>query len=145
MAERIDPLESYTFAVEIEGVVVAGFQEVSGLESRIQVIEYREGTDASLTVRKLPGRVSYSNLVLKTGVTQDKSLFEWYLQWVRRDAAAKRKSIRVVLRDGAGVERLSWAVREAWPVAYIGPSLNAEANLVATQTFEIAYEGLELQ
>jgi phage tail-like protein len=145
MAVRNDPLATFNFLVEIDGLAVAGFKEVSGLESRIEVIEYREGGEKFFPVRKLPGRVTYPNLVLKTGITQDKSLFEWHFAWVKRDNSATRKSIRIILQDGAGNPQLSWMIREAWPAAYLGPSVSAEGDLVAIQTIEIAHEGIELQ
>jgi len=56
MPDRKDPLANYNFVVEIDGQVLAGFKEVSGLESRIEVIEYREGGEKFFPVRKLPGR-----------------------------------------------------------------------------------------
>ncbi len=76
MPQRNDPLETYNFIVEIDGVTVAGFKELSGIESRIEVVEYREGGESYLPVRKLPGKVTYQNLVLKTGITQDRTLYD---------------------------------------------------------------------
>ena len=145
MPDRSDPMESYNFIVEIDGVTVAGFRELSGIESRIAVIEYREGGEKSFPVRKLPGKVSYSNIVLKTGISQDKTLFEWHMQWVQGDPLAKRKGMRITLQDRAGQPKLTWKIREAWPAAYVGPTLNAGTNEVAIQTFEIAHEGIELE
>lgn len=145
MSERNDPFESYNFIVELDGATITGFTEVSGLESRIEVIEFREGADTVFPVRKLPGKVSYTNIVLKTGITEDSSLYDWHREWVQREDSARRKLIRVVLLDGAGRERRSWKVREAWPAAYIGPTFNAATPAVAIQTFEIAHEGIDLE
>lgn len=69
---RGDPFPGFDFVVEIDGVETAGFQEVSGLEGSLDVIEYREGADA-LTVRKLPGMVKYGNVTLKRGLTDSSS------------------------------------------------------------------------
>jgi phage tail-like protein len=145
MADRKDPMESYNFTVEIDGLVVAGFKELSGIESRIEVVEYRDGEDKLLPARKLPGKVTYANLVLRAAISQDKTLFNWHMDWVKGAASAKRKSIRIALLDRTGQVQLSWKIREAWPVAYIGPTFNAESSLVALQTLEIAHEGIELE
>jgi phage tail-like protein len=144
MADRKDPMETYNFTVEIDGVVVAGFKELSGIESRIEVVDYREGADKASPVRKLPGKVSYPNLVLRAGISQDKTLFDWHMDWVKGAPSAKRKSIRIALLDRTGQVQLTWKIREAWPAAYIGPTFNAESSLAALQTFEIAHEGIEL-
>ncbi|TWW09192.1 hypothetical protein E3A20_16770, partial [Planctomyces bekefii] len=71
MADRKDPFANYNFIVELDGEQIAGFKEVSGLDSKIEVIDYREGGEKFFPNRKLPGKVTYSNIVLKTGVTTD--------------------------------------------------------------------------
>jgi phage tail-like protein len=58
---RQDPYRSYNFLVEIDGITRAGFQECSGLDSTQDPIEYREGNEG-LTVRKLPGLNTFSNM-----------------------------------------------------------------------------------
>ena len=52
--ERNDPYAQFNFIVELDGLEVAGFTEVSGLATESDVIEYREGSEEA-TVRKLPG------------------------------------------------------------------------------------------
>jgi phage tail-like protein len=145
MADRKDPYANYNFVVEMDGQIVAGFKEVSGLDSKIEVIDYREGGEKFFPVRKLPGKVTYSNIVLKTGVTDDTALYEWHQDWVKGSDAAKRRLIRIVLQDRAGNEKRSWKVREAWPANYMGPTFNAEAHEVAIQTVELAHEGIDLE
>ena len=51
----LQPYLTFNFAVEIEGLLVGGFTEVSGLESEIEVEEYREG-GVNGFVHKLPGQ-----------------------------------------------------------------------------------------
>ena len=71
-----DPLASFNFLVEIEGVTEAGFSEVTGFDQESEVIEYREGNE-DITVRKIPGLKKFSNVTLKRGLTNDKSLWDW--------------------------------------------------------------------
>ncbi len=71
---RNDPYTSFNFIVEVDGLdaqAVAGFQEASGLVSESTVIEYRVGTE-DIIVRKLPGLLKFSNLVLKRGFTDNR-------------------------------------------------------------------------
>ena len=65
---RVDPYKNFRFLVELDGIVQAGFTDCSGFGSNVEVIEYREGGDAS-TVRKLPGKISFPDITLKWGVT----------------------------------------------------------------------------
>ncbi len=47
-------------------------------DASIDVIEYREGTDAGSGSRKLPGRVRYGNVTLRRGVSSDLDLYRWF-------------------------------------------------------------------
>jgi phage tail-like protein len=143
MAERADPFPLYNFIVEIEGVSVAGFLEVSGLESSIEVIEYREGTEKSFNNRKLPGLVKYANVVLKSGVTKDKSIYDWHKECVA--GVVKRRAVRIVLLDRTSNPIRAWRLREVWPAKYAGPTLNATANEVAIETIELVHEGIDVE
>jgi phage tail-like protein len=138
--DRTDPYRSYNFLVEIDGITRAGFRECSGLDSSSAVIEYREGSDRSLTSRKLPGMVSYPNVTLSRGVTDDAELWAW------RDQAAQGSVVRrngsIVLLDDTGTEKLRWNFREGWPARWSGPSFNATGGDIAIEQLEIAHEGL---
>jgi phage tail-like protein len=61
--QRVDPFRGYNFLVEIDGIAQGSFTECTGLGSTTEVIENREGGD-NLTVRKLPGKTSYSDISL---------------------------------------------------------------------------------
>lgn len=137
--ERVDPYGRFNFLVEIDGIATAGFQEVSGLDIRVDVVEYREGGDPA--VRKLPGRTRYSNVVLRRGVVGSLSLYEW-IEQVRTDALAARRAVRISLLDEARAAVMSWRLRDAWPVKLEGPDLNATSNEVAIETLELTHDGL---
>ncbi|HMD70407.1 MAG TPA: phage tail protein [Bryobacteraceae bacterium] len=139
-AQRIDPYANFNFLVEIDGITRAGFHEASGLDSTIDVINYREGGD-NITEGKLPGAVKYSNIVLKWGITDDAELYNWHQQCV--DGTLLRKNGSVVLLDRAGNEKVRWNFRNAWPTKWTGPSFNAAANDIAIETLELAHEYIE--
>lgn len=136
---RDDPYKAFNFLVEIDGIAVAAFSEVSGLESEIAVIEYRVGSDFG--VRKLPGLTRYANIVLRRGITQDADLWNWHKSVV--NGTADRRSGAIVLLDDERVPVVRWRFRDGWVCKYSGPDLHAQANEVAIETIEIAHEGLE--
>ena len=137
-----DPYNSFNFAVEIDGITRMHFQEASGLDSSIDIVEHREGGD-NITNRKLPGMVKYSNIVLKWGMTDEMELYKWHRQWAIGDPAAKRVSGSIVLYDRQRTERRRWNFKNAWPCKWTGPSFNAESSELAIETLELAHEGLE--
>ena len=141
MATRKDPYVNFNFNVEIDGITRAGFHEVGGLDSSIDVIEHREGGDNTV-MRKYPGLVKLSNISLKWGMADDTDLYDWHRQWAEGDPAAKRKNGSIVLLDRQGQEKARWNFFNAWPAKWTGPSFNAESNDIAIETLELAHEGL---
>ena len=139
--KRNDPYSGFNFVIEIDGLAVAGFSEVSGLDLTTDPIEYRNG-DEDITVRKLPGLKKFSNITLKRGYTDNKDLWNWRKAVL--DGKTERKSGSIVLRNEAREEALRWNFSEGWPTKWSGPSLNAKNNEVAIETLELAVEKIEL-
>jgi phage tail-like protein len=140
---RNDPYGQFNFQIEIDGVVAAGFSEVSGLTTDTNIIEYREGSEQHGTTRKLPGLIKYSNIVLKRGWTASQSLWLWRKTVI--DGQTSRRSGAIILLDEARQQALRWNFREGWPSKWEGPALNGKTSEVAIETMEIAHEGLELE
>ena len=137
---RVDPYKNFRFLVEIDGIVQAGFSDCSGFGSNVEIIEYREGGDAA-TVRKLPGKTSYTDLTLKWGITDSRELYDWHLAAV--NGQIQRKNGSIILQDDAGQERLRWNFFSAWPSKWDGPDFSAKGNDVAIQSLTVSCERLE--
>jgi len=140
--KRDDPYQQFNFLVEIDGVARAGFSECSGLTTDTDPIDYREGADLVLNVRKLSGLRKYTNVVLKRGYTQDKSLWDWRKKIINGNT--ERRQADIILLDEERNEVLRWRVREAWISKLECGPLNAKTNDVAIETIEMVHEGLEL-
>ena len=136
----IDPFFNFNFTVEIDGITVASFKSVSGFDSTVETVEFREGGDP--TMRKLPGRSSYTNVQLKRGLTDDLTLYNWHKSGL--NGAVIRKNVSIIVYDRSGTKPVAtWTLKRAWPTKYNGPELDAEQNLVAIEMLELAHEGLE--
>ena len=142
--DRNDPYRGFNFRVEIDNTsgAVAGFREASGLSFTTDPIEYREGTDAELHVRKLPGLNKYMNITLKRGVTKNPELWEWYRNIV--NGVADRRNGAIVLRDEQQADVVRWNFVAGWISKWEGPAMNATTNEVAVETVEICVEKVEL-
>ncbi|HXI24703.1 MAG TPA: phage tail protein [Pyrinomonadaceae bacterium] len=137
---RTDPYGGYNFLVEIDGITQAGFQEVSGLDSTTDPMDYREGNDPNHP-RKLPGLHKFSPITLKRGITDSDELWKWRATVVNGKIVRKNGSI--ILLDDRGQEKLRWNFFDAWPSKWTGPSLNAASTAVAVETLEITHESME--
>lgn len=141
--KRTDPYAVFNFRVEIDGIVVGSFTEVSGLDSETDVIEYRTGDMRMNSSVKLPGLTKYPNVVLKRGMTKDLSLWQWRKAVV--NGQTDRRNGVIILMDESRADVLRWQFRNGWPAKWEGPDLDASSSEVAIETLEIAHEGLELE
>lgn len=138
--QRIDPYRSFNFLVELDGIAQASFMECSGLGATTEVIETREGGD-NTTVRKLPGKTTYSDITLKWGLTASIELWQWRQQIIEGNVVRKNGSI-VVYDLANRVEVARWNFVNAWPTKWEGPAFNAKGSDIAVDTLMLAHEGI---
>lgn len=138
---RLDPYHGYNFLVEIDGLLVGGFREVRGLEGSIEVKEYAEG-GLNRYSHKFPGEVKYPNLVLSRGLTDIDTMWGWFDDVAR--GIIKRRNITIMLLDARRLPAMWWDVKAAFPVKWMGPSLDAtRGGEVATEGIELAHRGIK--
>ncbi|MDW4909503.1 phage tail protein [Streptomyces sp. ADMS] len=140
--DRVDPYFGYNFSVELDGMTRAGFRECSGLESSQSAAEYREGMDANLAPRKIPGLNSYGDITLSRGVTNDSKLWEWRQRVMK--GTVERHNVSITLLDQQGGPRVTWNLFECWPKSWSGPSLNATSDEIAVEQLTLACERIEV-
>ena len=142
MAARPDPYRQFNFRLEVDGLQLANFSEVSLGAALTEVVEYRDGADKS-GVRKLPGLTRYSNVTLKRGITSSLELYQWHRMVAEGRAADARRNVLVILSDETGNDVARFSLRNAWPVKYEAPTFSADGNEVAIEIIELTHEGLE--
>ena len=140
VGERVDPYLSFRFLVEIEGLVVGGFSEVSGLQAETQVEDYREG-GVNDFIHRLPKETRYPNLTLKRGITDSDVLWKWHQDVINGKIA--RKSGYIILLDSEGNEKWRWNFIDAYPAKWVGPDLRADSNTVAFEAVELVHNGIK--
>jgi phage tail-like protein len=129
----------YSFNVEIDGVIQGGFKEISGLESEIEVVEYKDGSDP--ITHKRAGQAKYKNITLTRDVTND-ALTAWYEKVLA--GKTDRKSGSVIYLDRAGQEVLRYKFFEAWPCRWKAPELNSSSDTKSLQEqIEICVEKIQ--
>ena len=134
-----DPFGAYNFIVEIDGVNLARFSEVSGLGAEIDVVEYRAG-DAKAGSRKLPGLTRYSNVCLKRGVVTSDELWTWFNATSQGDISPR--TVAITLLNEERTPALRWIISNAWPCKFEVGKLDARSSDIAVETLELVYDGL---
>lgn len=138
---RPDPYFAHNFYVEWNGIIHAGFRECTGMNSTQTASEYREGTDPP-TMRKIPGMVTYGNITLKRGTTNNDELWQWRSKIMK--GQVERREVSIVLLDDTGKEKIRWNLTNCWPVTWTAPDFNATGNDAAIESLELAHEGISV-
>ena len=140
------------FVFSIDGIEIGHFMEVSGLSVSIEDEKIIEGGQNEF-VRRVPGRMTWPNLVLKRGVTSSDALFNWFRQssgegFSGQQNRLTRRTGHLTLLGGLSGNRRErireWAFYEAFPVKWSGPTFAASGKDVATETLEIAHHGFRV-
>lgn len=141
-----DPYGNYKFALQLGNVTVAGFAECSGLGMETKVFEYKEGGNNSTTL-KFAESTTYSNVVLKRGMTKANDLINWHMEVVNGTFGVNKRdgdtNIAILLMDDKGSEVKRWSLKRAFPVKWTGAEFKATGNEVAIETLELAHEGIQ--
>ncbi len=140
--ERPDPFRGYNFRVEIDGVTGAAFRECSGLTFETDPVEYREGDEKNLHVRKTFGLRKFTNIQLKRGITTDGQLYDWYKEVL--NGGARLRDGAVVLTDELQTDKLRWSFKNGFITKWEGPGFNATSNDIAVEMIEIAVDRVEM-
>ncbi len=95
-----DVLANFTFQIEIDSIVIAQFQKVSGLASEVAIITHQANLPGGKSVMKqLPGHRKPGQIQFEKGKTDDKSLWDWHKKIVDGDVVGARKNGSIVLFD----------------------------------------------
>lgn len=134
------PYRSFNFNVEVGGLIVGGFSEVSGLQVETEVKEYREGGRNDYMIKRAGPTRYAQNLTLKHGIVGDNMLWDWFL--INREVVTLRLVISVILMDTTGSEVTRYNFKDAYPVRWVGPDFNAMRSEVAIEALELAHHGM---
>ncbi|MEL7001727.1 MAG: phage tail protein [Bacteroidota bacterium] len=139
--DNIWPLPKFYFKVEVDGGMTASFQEVSGLDTETDVVEYRHGDSPDFTTIKMPGLKKSSDVTLKKGIfTTDIKFFSWFNE-IKLNTI-ERKTVTIMLLNESGDAEIVWTLTNAFPKQVQGTDLNSTSSDAAVETLVLAHEGL---
>ena len=153
------PWTTMNFGVSVDGLDdgtmgIAAFNEVTGIDATVDVIEFRQGNSSSLAPVKIPGLVKHGNVTLKFGYTSSNVFKDWIKKCIAEQRGENfRAKVTIELIDisngspnqfetEASSGAITWTLTNAWVTKYNAPDLNASTSEVAIESVEIAYEEL---
>jgi phage tail-like protein len=136
---RLDPFQAFNFWVEIEGILVGGFSECSGLQVETEVETYNEGGLNEYS-HQFRGRAKFGPLVLKRGITLNDQLWRWHQDVLQGNF--ERRNGTIYLLHNTHIPVVWWNFRKAFPSKWTGPELRASSSEVAFESVELLHQGL---
>jgi phage tail-like protein len=149
----VSPYTAFRFQVEltlatptpgISGLICRGaFAECDGLEMTMEPKMVREG-GKNQEQRHLIGPISYGQLTLKRGMTDNRDLWNWFAAagQTGRKSTAEGK---IIIADAAGNPSITFTLTECLPVKLRGPALNAKDGQIAIEEMQLVYSHLSIQ
>jgi len=137
------PLQGNTFHVEIDGMTATAFSRVEIPTAELGVVSVRNGADPVPEPTNQPGSVSYGRLVLQRPLSGTTELWDWWAQ-ARSDTDADRNVV-VALLDRARNPVWRWQFRNAFPVSYQSPVLDASGTDVVTESLALTFDSMDIE
>lgn len=133
------------FLFELDGVEIGVFREIQGLQVTVAVEEFREGGQNGFSHR-VPGRMTWPNVVFKRGVTQGNALFDWLNKSSGEGFAANgnklgRSTGAITALDHVGTRLRAWELIDVFPVRWKGPDFSVESRDPLEEELEITHHG----
>jgi phage tail-like protein len=136
------PLAKFSFQVKWDDLEFI-FQEVTGLSSESQVVEYRGGNNKVYPTVKMPGIQKFSDVTLKKGLyIGDKSL--WKTMNLVSMNNYKRAKMTINLLDETQSVAMSWELSNAIPIKMSDTDMRSDGDEIAIESMEFAHEGLSI-
>lgn len=138
--------KKFKFVVEIAGVQFAGFKTCSEIRGQTAVIEHHEG--GSLVPNKSLGRLTFPNVTLTRGATDDLDLYAWWQQTVAASALVAdpdfKRTIDIVQQDRRGLELRRWTLHLAFPTEFKAGDWDNDADENTVEELILAYDFFSL-
>lgn len=145
MPDREDPLVAFKFGLEIEGKLSGMFNSVSGIGSETEVVSQKGvNSDTGETIiRQLPGRLTWTPVTMKRGVTSNMDIWKWRQAVVQGKIDDARTNCSIIAYSQDNKEIARWNFENAWPSKVIGPEMDAGSTNYMIEDVTIVHEGVE--
>lgn len=139
--EFSDPLVGFHFSVDVAGKVLGYFTECSGLGSEHEVAEHKVVNDSGMEVTlKIPGRLKWENIVLKRGITENTSIWQWRQEVLDGNIDTSRVNGTITMFNQSGAAVARWYFENGWPAKVTGPQPKSDSNEIGIEELTITHE-----
>ncbi len=142
--EVVYPVGKFHFEVSWEeaanGSIICS--EVSGLNSTIEPIEYRDGKSEFFYPTKRPGLQKFDDIVFTKAIFEDDEDFQTWHDTVATEREEYRDTVTIVLKNEVSEAVISWELQNAWVSKWEMPDMNSSASEVSIEKITVVCENI---
>ncbi|MBN2145913.1 MAG: phage tail protein [Anaerolineales bacterium] len=145
MADPLEnPLVAFKFGLEIEGKMAGYFTNVGGIGSESEVVEHKvvNSETGETIIQKIPGRLTWTEVTLKRGVTSNIDVWQWRQSVVEGKVEEARTNCSIIAYNQANEPMARWNFIAAWPSKVTGPDLDSGSAEYMVEEMIIVHEGM---
>ncbi len=140
----LDSLVAQRFKIEVGGVAIASFQEVSGITSEVEVVELKANDALGHPIlKKMIGATKPPTITLKRAADASMELWNWHKAALDGALIGARKDGSIVQMDFGLVEVARYNFYDAWISKFTASGMKAGDNTPAVEEVTIVCERLE--
>ena len=139
-----DAIAASRFSITVDGTEIAQFNELVGIVSEVDIIDFVENSEQELGIfKKLPGKRKPPHITLKRGKSTSMEIYAWHQAVVMGQIGAARRSGSIILYDYEGKPVSRYHFHNGWPSKIALGGLKAGSNEILMEEVTIVCERLE--
>ena len=136
------------FLVEVDDLGHAGFSKASEISAEVAKVEHWES--GSSIPNKSPGRLTFADVTLERGATQDRDLFDWFQDVASMSSGlglageGYKRGVDIIQKDRDGTTLRRWTLSKAWPIKFVAGEWDNESDEVVIESVTLTFDTFDL-
>lgn len=131
-------LQGSYFGFVLDGIEVGWFTTVSGIGIDIEVVEHDTTSGTGRMKMKMPGRATFTEVVLKRGLTTDMQVQDWFNDVVA--GKTERKTCEIVVYDREGDPKATFSFDQVFPSKLEVSDMSSTSSEAMIETLTLRHE-----
>jgi phage tail-like protein len=142
-------MSAATFVIQVDGIQVATFSELSGINTEVEPVEYISTGPGGILHTKQFGKTKPPSVTLKRGLDTQTYMWAWHQAVLQGDPAARKTcSLQLFTASQApqsGNPIITYLLENAWPSRLDIGGMKAGASEVVTETVVLQCDQILMQ
>lgn len=138
-----------TFVIQVDGIQVASFSELSGINTEVEPVEYISTGTSGITHTKQYGKTKPPQVTLKRGLDTETYMWAWHQGVLQGDPTARKtcslQLFAASVSPKSGQPLITYLLENAWPSKLEISGMKAGATELVTETVVLLCDQILMQ